>query len=129
MRRRSHHIHAPRVCDVISDAFRAIHLQNRRPSSCWRARQERLDEAARSSRGIEKQDAARFAASVLPGMRHAAAAVGEEESMDALSADEILVFEGFRLDHRAGGLFRADANGVLVPVTIGSLRSICWSSW
>jgi TolB-like protein/DNA-binding winged helix-turn-helix (wHTH) protein len=40
--------------------------------------------------------------------------------MDALSADEIFVFEGFRLDHRAGGLFRADKNGVLVPVTIGS---------
>ena len=40
--------------------------------------------------------------------------------MDALSADEIFVFEGFRLDHRAGGLFRADENGVLVPVTIGS---------
>jgi hypothetical protein len=36
------------------------------------ALRERLDEAARSSWGIEKQDAARFAASVLPGMRHVA---------------------------------------------------------
>jgi TolB-like protein/tetratricopeptide (TPR) repeat protein len=40
--------------------------------------------------------------------------------MDALSADEIFLFEGFRLDHRGGGLFRADDSGSLVPVAIGS---------
>jgi DNA-binding winged helix-turn-helix (wHTH) protein len=33
---------------------------------------------------------------------------------------EIFLFEGFRLDQRAGGLFRAGENGVLAPVTIGS---------
>ena len=40
--------------------------------------------------------------------------------MDALTADEVFLFEGFRLDRRAGGLFRADGNGVLVPMPIGS---------
>jgi DNA-binding winged helix-turn-helix (wHTH) protein len=40
--------------------------------------------------------------------------------MDTLTADEILLFEGFCLDRRAGGLFRVDENGVLVPVAIGS---------
>jgi TolB-like protein/DNA-binding winged helix-turn-helix (wHTH) protein/Flp pilus assembly protein TadD len=40
--------------------------------------------------------------------------------MDALTADEIFLFEGFRLDRRAGGLFLADQNGVLVPIPIGS---------
>ena len=40
--------------------------------------------------------------------------------MDETSAGEIFLFEGFRLDLRAGGLFRADENGVLVPVAIGS---------
>jgi len=40
--------------------------------------------------------------------------------MDALTADEIFLFEGFRLDGRAGGLFRADENGVLVPVPLGT---------
>jgi adenylate cyclase len=40
--------------------------------------------------------------------------------MDALTADEIFLFEGFRLDRRAGGLFRADENGVLIPVPLGS---------
>jgi hypothetical protein len=40
--------------------------------------------------------------------------------MDALAADEVFSFEGFRLDRRAGGLFRPDQNGVLVPVAIGS---------
>src|SRR5215813_6009624 len=40
--------------------------------------------------------------------------------MDALTADEIFLFEGFRLDRRAGGLFRAGENGVLVPVPLGS---------
>jgi class 3 adenylate cyclase/predicted ATPase len=40
--------------------------------------------------------------------------------VDELAAEEIFLFEGFRLDRRAGGLFRADENGVLVPVAIGS---------
>jgi DNA-binding winged helix-turn-helix (wHTH) protein len=40
--------------------------------------------------------------------------------MDALTADEIFLFEGFRLDRRAGGLFRVDENGVQVPVPLGS---------
>jgi TolB-like protein/DNA-binding winged helix-turn-helix (wHTH) protein/Tfp pilus assembly protein PilF len=40
--------------------------------------------------------------------------------MDALAVMEIFLFEDFRLDRRAGGLFRADENGVLVPVAIGS---------
>ena len=40
--------------------------------------------------------------------------------MDALAAVEIFLFEGFRLDHRGGGLFRADDSGGLVPVAIGS---------
>ena len=40
--------------------------------------------------------------------------------MDALAADEIFAFEGFRLDRRAGGLFRADENGAWVPVPIGT---------
>lgn len=40
--------------------------------------------------------------------------------MDALSADEVFLFEGFRLDGRAGGLFRADENGIWVPVALGS---------
>jgi adenylate cyclase len=40
--------------------------------------------------------------------------------MGALSADDVFLFEGFRLDRPAGGLFRADENGALVPVAIGS---------
>jgi adenylate cyclase len=40
--------------------------------------------------------------------------------MDALAADEIFLFEGFRLDRRAGGLFMPDPNGIPVPVAIGS---------
>jgi len=39
--------------------------------------------------------------------------------MDGL-AEDIFLFEGFRLDPQAGGLFRADENSVLVPVAIGS---------
>lgn len=39
--------------------------------------------------------------------------------MDGL-AEGVLLFEGFRLDLRAGGLFRAAENGVLVPVAVGS---------
>ena len=38
--------------------------------------------------------------------------------MDALSASDVFVFEGFRLD--CGGLFRRDGNGGLSPVEIGS---------
>ena len=40
--------------------------------------------------------------------------------MDAFPAADVFVFEGFRLDRRAGGLFRADEGGVLAPVAIGS---------
>jgi TolB-like protein/DNA-binding winged helix-turn-helix (wHTH) protein len=40
--------------------------------------------------------------------------------MAALATDEVFLFEGFRLDPQTGGLFRADENGVLVPVAIGS---------
>ena len=40
--------------------------------------------------------------------------------MDALGAEEIFLFEGFRLDRGAGGLFRADGSGTQVPVAIGS---------
>jgi len=40
--------------------------------------------------------------------------------MDTRFAEEIFLFEGFRLDLRAGGLFQADENGVPAPVAIGS---------
>jgi DNA-binding response OmpR family regulator len=40
--------------------------------------------------------------------------------MEAVAADEVLLFEGFRLDLQSGGLFRVDENGHLVAVTIGS---------
>lgn len=40
--------------------------------------------------------------------------------MDAIAGNEIFLFERFRLDRRAGGLFRCDEHGVLVPVAIGS---------
>ena len=40
--------------------------------------------------------------------------------MEALAGGQIFLFEGFRLDPRAGGLFRACENGVLEPVAIGS---------
>jgi adenylate cyclase len=40
--------------------------------------------------------------------------------MDALASDDILLFEGFRLDRRGGGLFRCDEHGVFVPIAIGS---------
>jgi adenylate cyclase len=39
--------------------------------------------------------------------------------MDGL-AEDVFLFEGFRLDRRAGGLFRADENGLPVPVAIGA---------
>jgi DNA-binding winged helix-turn-helix (wHTH) protein len=39
--------------------------------------------------------------------------------MDGL-AEDIFLFEGFRLDPRAGGLFRANENGILIPLGIGA---------
>lgn len=40
--------------------------------------------------------------------------------MDALAADEVYVFQDFRLHPQSRGLFRADEDGALVPVAIGS---------
>jgi len=40
--------------------------------------------------------------------------------MNALASDDILLFQGFRLDRRGGGLFRRDEHGVFAPVAIGS---------
>jgi adenylate cyclase len=40
--------------------------------------------------------------------------------MDTLSSTESSLFEGFRLDRRAGVLFRQDERGVFAPTTIGS---------
>jgi len=40
--------------------------------------------------------------------------------VDAIAGNEIFLFERFRLDRRAGGLFRCDEHGVLAPVAIGS---------
>jgi class 3 adenylate cyclase/predicted ATPase len=40
--------------------------------------------------------------------------------VDELAAHEIFLFDDFRLDRRAGGLFHVDQPGVLVPVAIGS---------
>src|ERR1700736_5565893 len=40
--------------------------------------------------------------------------------MDALSSTESSLFEGFRLDRRAGVLFRRDERGVFAPIAIGS---------
>jgi TolB-like protein/DNA-binding winged helix-turn-helix (wHTH) protein len=40
--------------------------------------------------------------------------------MDTLAANDVFLFEGFRLDRRGGGLFQADEQGGLVPVVIGS---------
>src|SRR6267143_3303354 len=40
--------------------------------------------------------------------------------MDALSSTESSLFEGFRLDRRAGVLFRRDERGVFAPMAIGS---------
>src|ERR1700736_4360322 len=40
--------------------------------------------------------------------------------MDALSSTESSVFEGFRLDRRAGVLLRRDERGVFAPMAIGS---------
>jgi adenylate cyclase len=40
--------------------------------------------------------------------------------VDELATEETFSFEGYRLDRRAGGLFRADQNGVLIPIALGS---------
>jgi DNA-binding winged helix-turn-helix (wHTH) protein len=40
--------------------------------------------------------------------------------MEVFAAHEAFLFAGFRLDRRAGGLFRADENGALMPVALGS---------
>src|SRR6476620_3619096 len=40
--------------------------------------------------------------------------------MDAPSSTESFLFEGFRLDRRAGVLFRRDERGVFAPTAIGS---------
>ena len=40
--------------------------------------------------------------------------------MDAPSSTESSLFEGFRLDRRAGVLFRRDERGVFAPTAIGS---------
>src|ERR1700720_3243201 len=40
--------------------------------------------------------------------------------MDVLSSTESSLFEGFRLDRRAGVLFRRDERGVFAPMAIGS---------
>jgi DNA-binding winged helix-turn-helix (wHTH) protein len=34
--------------------------------------------------------------------------------------DDIFLFEGFRLDRQADGMFRRDERGVFVPMAIGS---------
>jgi TolB-like protein len=39
--------------------------------------------------------------------------------MDALTATDISLFEGFRLDRRGGVLFRRDQQGVFAPIAIG----------
>ena len=43
--------------------------------------------------------------------------------MDASSSTESSLFEGFRLDRRAGVLFRRDERGVFAPMAIG-LRAL-----
>src|SRR5271169_5278637 len=40
--------------------------------------------------------------------------------MDKLGSLDIVLFEGFRLDYRAGGLFRLDHAGSATPVPLGS---------
>jgi hypothetical protein len=39
--------------------------------------------------------------------------------MDALVTVNVFLFEAFRFDRRAGGLFRRDEGGVFAPVAIG----------
>ena len=38
--------------------------------------------------------------------------------MDAPATDDVLMFEGYRLDRRS--LFRRDQNGAFIPIVIGS---------
>ena len=40
--------------------------------------------------------------------------------MHGLGSADTLLFEGFRLDRRSGGLFRLDDAGVAIAVTLGS---------
>jgi DNA-binding winged helix-turn-helix (wHTH) protein len=40
--------------------------------------------------------------------------------MDAPAAEDVFLFDGFRLDRRGGGLFRRDERGVYVPMVLGS---------
>jgi TolB-like protein/DNA-binding winged helix-turn-helix (wHTH) protein/Tfp pilus assembly protein PilF len=40
--------------------------------------------------------------------------------MDAPAAEDVFLFDGFRLDRRGGGLFRRDERGVYVPMALGS---------
>jgi DNA-binding winged helix-turn-helix (wHTH) protein len=40
--------------------------------------------------------------------------------MGGLGAGELLLFEGFRFDRCAGGLFRLDQTGIATPVALGS---------
>src|SRR6202045_5344481 len=40
--------------------------------------------------------------------------------MDGLGSADLLLFEGFRFDRRAGGLFRLDQDGTATPVALGS---------
>ena len=40
--------------------------------------------------------------------------------MGGLGAGELLLFEGFRFDRCAGGLFRLDQTGLATPVALGS---------
>jgi TolB-like protein/DNA-binding winged helix-turn-helix (wHTH) protein len=40
--------------------------------------------------------------------------------MDGLGSGDILLFEGFRLHRRAGGLFRLDQTGIATPVALGA---------
>ena len=39
--------------------------------------------------------------------------------MDGLGSDDILLFEGFQFDRRAGGLFRLNQAGIATPVALG----------
>jgi DNA-binding winged helix-turn-helix (wHTH) protein len=43
-----------------------------------------------------------------------------ERATDGIGAGGLLLFEGFRFDRRAGGLFRVDQAGIATPVTLGS---------